>query len=177
MAFTIEYLEDRKALGKLGVDDYQSDVVEWIYRWDGGNLWDEFGEHQLIYVDRERDLWLLFLGHKLSKNASRIDRSDGNPTEDIFLFNYKGKIVDVLLKVSDECDEYMSSQFVRPFNTIYEFVKINPSSFDDIDELGLKKLICEALATPNRDNMDKYRGLTFAKIETLIPTKCKMTEN
>ena len=173
MAFTIEYLEDREALSILGVDNRRSDIVEWIYG-RHGDIWDEFGENKLIFIDRERDLWLLFLGHKLSKDADRIDRGDGNPTEDIFLFNYKGKIVEILLKVSDESDENITNQFIRPFNTVYEFVEMNPSSFDDIDEMGLKKLICEALSMPNSENMQEFSYATYANADTLISTKCKV---
>ena len=176
MAFIIEYLEDRQAHDKLNVNDHESNIVNRIYG-RSGDIWDEYGaNNRLLFIDRERDLWLLFLGHNLSKDADRIDRSDGNPTEDIFLFNYKGKIVDVLLKVSDESDEKITNQFVRPFNTVYEFVEMNPSSFDDIDEMGLKKLICEALAMPNSENMQEFSCATYANADTLVTTKCILNE-
>jgi len=176
MAFTIEYLENREALSQLGVDDYESDLVEVRKSsLETRDIWNEFGDHKLIFIDRERELWLLFLGHQYSKDRDRwFDRTDGNPTEDIFLFNYKGKIVEILLKVSDESDENITNQFIRPFNTVYEFVEMNPSSFDDIDETGLKKLICEALSMPNSENMYPFRGATYANIETLIPSRCKI---
>jgi hypothetical protein len=175
MAFTIEYLEDREALSTLGVDDYKSDLVR-IWKSDlyQRNIWNEFGENKLLFIDRERDLWLLFLGPEYDKNADRLDRGEGNPTEDIFLFNYKGKIVEILLKVSDESDEKITNQFIRPFNTVYEFVEMHPSSFDDMDEMGLKKLICEALSMPNSENMKKFRAATYANVPTLVPTRCKL---
>ena len=173
MAFEIEYLADEKAHRALGIDDYKTDLLR-IY--GNHDIWEEFGtNNRLLFIDKERDLWLLFLGHNYSKERDRAwDRSDGNPTEDIFLFNYKGNIVEILLRVSDESDENKTNQFIRPFNTVYEFVEMNPSSFEDIDEMGLKKLICEALAMPNRENMKKFRAATYADVSTLIPTKCKL---
>jgi len=173
MAFIIEYLEDREALSKLGVDDYKTDFLR-IYN-SSNDIWDDFGAgNKLIFIDRERDLWLLFLGHQYSKDRDRAwDRSDGNPTEDIFLFNYKGNIVEILLRVAKENTSF---QLERPFNTIYEFVEMRPNAFDDIDEMGLKKLICEALATPDRENMHEFRGVTYAYVPTLTTTKCKLNE-
>ena len=171
MAFTIEYLEDRDALSTLGVDDYKSDLMR-IYGDD--NIWDSFGVpgNKLLFIDRERDLWLLFLGHEYSKDRDRAgDRTDGNPTEDIFLFNYKGNIVEILLRVTED---NTSHQLERPFNTIYKFVEMNPSSFNDIDEMGLKKLICEALSMPNSENMKKFRAATYANVPTLVSTSCKL---
>ena len=169
MAFEIEYLADEKAHRALGIDDYKTDLLR-IY--GNHDIWDEFGaNNRLIFIDKERDLWLLFLGHEYSKDEDRPDRTCGNPTEDIFLFNYKGNIVEILLRVSED---NTSHQLDRPFNTIYEFVEMNPSSFEDIDEMRLKKLICEALAMPNSENMQEFSYATYANVDTLIPTKCKL---
>ncbi len=55
MAFTIEFLENREALSTLGVDDYKSDLVR-IWKSDlyQRNIWNEFGENKLLFIDRER---------------------------------------------------------------------------------------------------------------------------
>ena len=81
--------------------------------------------------------------------------------------------MEILLRVAKENSSF---QLERPFNTIYEFVEMRPNVFDDIDEMGLKKLICEALATPDRENMHEFRGVTYAYVPTLTTTKCKLNE-
>jgi len=59
MAFIIEYLEDREALSKLGVDDYKTDFLR-IYN-SNNDIWDEFGAgNKLIFIDRERSLASFF---------------------------------------------------------------------------------------------------------------------
>lgn len=72
--------------------------------------------------------------------------------------------------------ENTSFQLERPFNTIYEFVEMRPNAFDDIDEMGLKKLICEALATPNSENMQEFSFVTYANVDTLVPTQCNLAK-
>jgi hypothetical protein len=41
---------------------------------------------------------------------------------------------------------------------------MNPSSFDDINEMGLKKLICEALSMPNSENMQEFLNSNTAML-------------
>ncbi len=171
MAFKIEYME-REELDKLGVTNYKTELVDRIHRVNN-DLWEEFGESKTIYVDRERGIWLLHLGFKLAKDAERIDRYDGTPDKDIFLFNYKGKIVEILLSVTDDNKGHFMQ---RPYNAIYTFSYMMPTSLDGMDERGLKELICEALSTTtiSPEHYKKVRRAIYTDVDTLKPTECKI---
>ena len=141
MAFKIEYLKTREELSKLGVDSYETELTRRsiFMGKKRKNLWDEFGDGHFIHIDKEQDIWLIYLG-----SPYRTVRHLGEKFEDIFLFNYKGSIVELMLKVEDGTLERM---FHENFDVKYvEILQINPSFLPNIiDNENLIKLVCKAM--------------------------------
>ena len=175
MAFIMEYIE-REGLDKLNLNSEKIKIGERLF-WDykDRDLWEEFGDSKVIYIDEERDMWLLYLAHKVAIDASQMFRYTKEHKEDMFLFNYKGDVVYVTLQVTDDSKAHYIE---RPYNATYKFVELNPPSLKDIDENQLKKLICEALATTtfNSEDSGMLNLVITGKLDNMKPIKCKMKE-
>jgi len=173
MAFKVEYLKSREELSTLGVDSYETELTKRnIFMGEKRkNLWDEFGDNHFIHIDEENDIWLIYLGNKY-----RDVRYMEEIKEDIFLFNYKGSIIELLLKVEDGTPE-------RIFNEIFgvtyeEIIEMNPKKLHSIDTDNLIDLICEALET--REVGEKFLaefGEKYANELVSKKIKCKFIQS
>jgi len=116
MAFKIEFLKTKEELNELGVENYQSKLTKRsVFKGkENKSLWDEFGANHFLHINKEENIWLMYLG-----NQYRTVRHFGDIDEDIFLFNYKGKIIELLLKVEKGTPP-------RMFNEIFgvKYIKI-----------------------------------------------------
>jgi len=167
MAFKIEYLKTREELSKLGVDNYETELTKRsIFMGEKKeNLWDEFGDNHFIHIDEEQDIWLIYLGLK-----TRHLRDLGEKLEDIFLFNYKGFLIELMLKAKEGTLERM---FHENFGVTYvEILQMNPSFLPNIDNKSLINLICKAMeATEIGENFLAEFGKEYAS--KLISKKIK----
>ena len=89
-------------------------------------------------IDRQRDAWLIHVCL-----ASMPDPRDGYTGEDIWLFHYKGR--DIELDIRRIYDETTSKYFTEnPFKIKYKFQSVN-SDIGDISIDELYKILNEAL--------------------------------
>ncbi|WP_299083729.1 hypothetical protein [uncultured Campylobacter sp.] len=103
-------------------------------------------------IDRQRDAWLIHVCL-----ASMPDPRDGYTGEDIWLFHYKGR--DIELDIRRIYDETTSKMLVdNPFFIKYKLESINSSTYGiSLDELY--KILKEALAEYGNRGIDGRENL------------------
>ncbi len=149
MAFVAEHIskEDLKKYGILSnmnkllmkhnytypIQDNDTDWMNWV-------------------IDRQRDAWLIHVCL-----ASMPDPRDGYTSEDIWLFHYKGR--DIELDIRRIYDETTSKYFTEnPFKIKYKFQSVN-SDIGDISMDEIYEILNEALLEYGDDGIDGRKFL------------------
>lgn len=103
-------------------------------------------------IDRQRDAWLIHVCL-----ASMPDPRDGYTGEDIWLFHYKGR--DIELDIRRIYDETTSKYFTEnPFKIKYKFQSVN-SDIRDISLDEIYEILNEALLEYGDDGIDGRKFL------------------
>lgn len=103
-------------------------------------------------IDKQRDAWLIHVCL-----ASMPDPRDGYTGEDIWLFHYKGR--DIELDIRRIYDETTSKYFTEnPFKIKYKFQSVN-SDIGDISMDEIYEILNEALLEYGDDGIDGRKFL------------------